>query len=202
MSEAKLQELKIISLYDELYTILNTNLTDIKSDRSGNRWIYPTFPNTDNTENYPLIVTKLESPQEEPDSIGNFLDQEYDSENNVFKEYYYKRMSAVLNIFVLTEKDQGYTVTVNGADRYFKNEALNIYLVEQVKKVLRVERPELMKLFTKFKMDTVEYAFDNNKFSWAGQIRANVEYREVWIMEYQDGELLSSYTLDKTILEE
>lgn len=201
--ETKLETLKFIDVNDLFINIISDNITDIRTDRLNDRWVFPTLPDSHNYNNYPIVVIKTTDKRYLPESAGKFLKEEYDNDNGVYKEYYYNMVEAQCNYFVMTEKDKTYTTIFNGETYGFKNKPLNEYLTGQVIFVLQTKREELLKVLEDAGRNfEVEETFENNKYIWSSQIRFPIKYKEVWVKEYQDGELLSTYTLNKTIIEE
>ena len=190
--------IKYLDIYETLGNLLSSNITDIKAGRTG-KWIFPDFPDTDS--NLPQITIKLSSPTYVNDSAGDFIYEEYDSTNNVYKEFFYKRAVATVNIYALTGKRQELATTLDGVDRIFKNKILNLYLTNLIKDVLFKKRPDLLSEFLDFHLRDVSPTFENGENMWASDLRCEIEYKDVWTNEYQDGVLIASYSITKTIQE-
>ena len=188
--------IKYFDIYEILGSLLNDNITDIKDGRTG-KWIFPDFPDVDS--DLPQITIKLDNPTYVNDSAGDFLYEAYDSENNIYKEYFYKRATATVNIYAVTGKRQEIEVTINSVNRIFKNKILNLYLANLIKDVLLQKRADLLSEFLDFHLRDVSTPFESSKNMWASDLRCEIEYKDIWTNEYQDGELLASYSLSTTI---
>ena len=187
-----LYNIPTFDVYEVVGSLLNNNIEDIRLDRKGSRWIFPTFSNND--VNYPNITLNVESVNYVEDSAGNYLYEEMGSDG-IYRVYRYKIATAPLLLTVLTGKEDGYTVNINSENAYLKNKPLNIYLLEKVKSVIRTKRKDLLKYFRDINVRSLEMPFDNNKRSYASILNIEVKFREIWVDEYEEGTIINSYTL-------
>ena len=207
----KKQSLEFIDVTDAFGNVVSDNVTDVRSDRAEltypkNRWVFPTFPDKANYNNYPITTVIINEKRYINQSPGNFLTEEYDAQTNTYKEYYYKMVEATLHYFILTEKKTGYNVDFNGTSYYLSEKPLNSFIVSQILHVLNSKREDLLKVVDDYGYESESYVveenFENNEYTWASEIRTPIKYKEVWIKEFEDGELIADYTLNKTIIQE
>lgn len=205
------QSLEFIDVTDAFGSVVSDNITDVRSDRASlsypkNRWVYPTFPDVSNYNNYPVVTVIIDEKRHVKHSAGDYLGSEYDTDANRFKEYYYKMVEATLHYFVLTEKKTGYDVDFRGTSYYLSEKPLNSYIVSQITHVLNNKRENLLQIVDDYGYErevySVEENFENNEYTWASEIRTPIKYKEVWVKEFEDGELIADYTLNKTIIED
>jgi len=193
--------LMLFDVVEVIGSLIQAHVTDLNTSRPKNKWVFPEFPEEDS--NLPEVVVKLGNPDIMNDSAGNFLYSEYDSENEVFKEYYYKKVSAPVRLIVITKKTQNDSVkvTFNNSDMYLKNKPLNIYLTEQVKHMFWQRRGDVLDYFDDFKMENIESAFDNNKWSWGSIINCIIEYKDCFRKDTDSDGIVKEYNLGMLILE-
>jgi len=187
-----LYDIKYFDVYEILGAFINSHVSDILPNRTG-KWIFPEFSNT--TSNLPQVTIQLENPTYENDSAGDFLTEDYDAENNVYREYFYKRATAIIHMYVVTGRKQEIEVTLNGTKRIFQNKMLNYYLTDLLKNSFFQYRVELLEELLDFRLQYVESPFENDKNTWVSDMRCEVEYKDIWVNEFKDGDLLRSYSL-------
>ena len=184
-------EFEEFTIVDNIGLLLEQNIEDVRKDRKNNRWIYPSFP--ESNENLPQIVIEFDSPSYETESANEYLDEEY--VGNIYKIYYYKRAQANINFHIISLRDYGYNVTYDGVTSYQKNQKLNSYIANSVNKFLLSHRNEIEEFCSRFEVVSKDIAFEDGESKWASTITAEVHYRELWTTEYIDGKLIKSYTL-------
>lgn len=200
MPDFKLNSLTFIDTYDIVDDVISQNVTDINTNRSGNRWVYPTFPEKTNSYNLPQVIIEFKINREDNDSAADYLTEYYDNNSNSYKVLTYKKVEATCQIYVITLKEKAFTVTFNGANKYFSEKPLNLYVKEMVKKALVEKRSDLLTVFDEFRPRVGgETTYENGEHTWVTQLSIPVEYKNVYVNEYQDGELIASYDLNKTI---
>ena len=177
--------------------IIQENVTDLNPSRDKKKWVFPQYP--EDATNLPEVVVKLSNVNFEPDSAGNFLYSDYNSETGIYKEYYYKKAIADLRLIVVTQKSNGQSASLEGEHdgnkMFLRNQTLNIFLLEKIKNVLWSNREDLLEYFDKFKLESIESSFDNNKWSWGGIIQNKVEYKDCFVKEIEDGTIVSEYSI-------
>ena len=190
-------EIEYFNVIEEVGTLLNSNITDLKSGRT--KWIFPTFPNAET--NLPQITIKLDSIDYESQGAGDVLYEEQVSPV-LFKSYYAKHGVAQLTIYVITSKTEEFTVTSGGTELFLKNQPLNMFLINEVKKVFLTKRADFLSKFENVTLTNVTPTYENNKNSWASEVRATIKYKDVWVDEFAEGQLIDSYTLNVQIIGE
>ena len=189
-----------INSFDIIETVgnlISDNVEDIDKSRSGDRWVFPTFTTTDS--NLPQATVELGEVLYENDSAGNFLGEET-LPNNSFKQYFYKQGVYPLHIYVLTGKSKSFDVNHNGKTLQLNNKPLNAYLVHKINNMLFLKRGHLLGYFTDFKIIGVSSVFENNKNSWSSDITCEIKAKEIWVKEYKEGKLVSTYSLEINII--
>ena len=188
-------DIPLFDIYEFFATLLNANVTDPKASTRKGKWIFPDF--TTATSNLPQITITYNDISYENHSAGNYFLEELVSPT-VYKQYYYRMASTTVNIYVLTSKSGEWAVTVNGTARKFTNKLFNIYLTNLTKDVLLKKRGDVLGIFDEFNIENVEFAFEANKYTWSSQIKCPLVFKDVWCDEYEDGELIASYSMTTT----
>jgi len=184
--------IKYLDIYESFGDFIASHVPDIKPGRNS-RWVFPDFPSA--SSSLPQITIKLESPEYETESAGNIYYEEYDSVYNIYKEYFYKKATATLHLYVLTGRTQEITAVLDGVNKVFKDKMLNYYLTNLVKVPLLSKRGELLSELQDLRLLNVDSPYEGDKNMWVSDIKCEVVYKDTWVNEYQDGELLRTYSL-------
>jgi hypothetical protein len=186
-------EPQIFTPVELIGNLIQENVPDLIPDRK--RWVYPTFSIDDSK--LPQCTVKMVTNSYTTDSAGDYMSEEMDGENNIFKEYFYKKATAKINLYILTQKRQEFTVENNGTELFLTNQPLNLYITNNVKEALwrgfnvgyfqnQLERVNIL---------NVDSAFRDTETIWASEIQCEVKYKDVWVKEYKDGVLVKEYSL-------
>jgi hypothetical protein len=200
-------EVKLFTVYNELKNLIQTNITNPSGET---KWIFPTFATNDS--NLPQITIKILNPVYEDDSAGSFLYEEDSTiteivddeevEIVVHNEYYYKKATLPVNIYILTGKQQEYNID----GLFYTNQPLNIQLTNQIKELLWIAQENngtFKDKISRVKVLGIDFAFRDNANTWASEIQVEASYKDKWLKQYRDGELVSEYSLTlNTTLEE
>ena len=185
---------KVFTPVELIGNLIQDNVDDLISDRK--RWVYPTFSIDDSR--LPQCTVKLVGNVYEHDSAASYLTEDYDSETGIFKEYYYKKAIAKVNLYILTQKRQEFTV-VNDDDTemFLTNQPLNIFLTNKVKETLwrQYEGGAFQDNLESISILNIDPVFRDEETTWASEIQCEVKYKDVWVKEYKDGTLVSEYSL-------
>lgn len=179
-------------IVDVLGSIIENNVVDIKKDRKGKRWVFPTF--TKNAALLPQITIDTSNPTTyEDDSAGDFL---YSSEldNGNIVEVFYKKASKIVHCFILTNKEGEFEVNVNGNILNLNGKLSNSYLSKQVFGALQQNKSEILKHVNKLTINNVSPTFEDDKYRWVSDIELELQYNETWHKEYLNGQLIATYT--------
>ena len=179
-------DIKFFDVIEVIGNLIQNNVTDPAGKP---RWVYPTFPKE--TSNLPQVTLELQPISFENDSSGSFGEE---SSGDPYKEYYYKKATALLNVYIISGKFQEFTI----GSLYLKEQKLNMYLGEQVKNLLwnQYEVEGTFKNdFEEVKLLDYEPSFDNGKFSWASKIQTRVKYKDTWVKEYTGDDIVADYSL-------
>jgi len=190
-------EIEYFNVIEELGNILDSNITDIKAGRT--KWIFPTYPNA--TSVLPQITIKIDAIDYSSQGAGDVLYEEQVS-TTLFKTYYSKMASAAITVYVTSAKLETFTVTSGGTDLFLNNQPLNMFLINEVKNVILRKRESFLAKFENVKLTTVNPSYENNKYSWASEVKINIKYKDTWVDEFVDGELIDSYTCNIQIIGE
>ena len=180
--------------------LISDNVTDIRTDRTNSRWVFPVFP--DDLSNYPEVIVELKSINYEDISAGRYLSTETEETTGDYLEYYTRYGTADLVLTVLSEKKPSYTVTRNSTSLYLNNQPLNLYLCNAITDVLKWKRDELLECFIDFRVIKKSPVFEDDPNTWASEIKCEVEYQDIWVKRYDaSGELIKEYSLTVSITE-
>jgi len=180
--------------------LITDNVTDIRTNRTNNRWVFPVFP--DDKSNYPEIIVELLGVNYEDISAGRLLSTETEISTGDYLEYYTRYGMADLTITVLSEKKTSYSVVRNGTTLYLNNQPLNLYLCNAITDALKWKRDDLIEYFIDFRIIKKTPVFEDDPNTWASEIKCEVEYQDVWVKRYNvTGELVASYSLAVGITE-
>jgi len=190
------EELVFFSIYDKVGNLLENNIQDIDTNRKSNRWIFPTF--TTDYKNNPSITIKIDGRQYSTESAGNYLKE--DTVNDVHKVYYFKQCKAKLRIYVITNKDTFFTVMFNGQEMYLTGKLSNAFIANNIKffNISGNGRSQYKDFFDSFKFESIDLTYENSKTTWASELVHSISYKDIWVDEYVDGQLIKSYSLDVT----
>lgn len=175
---------------------ITDNVTDIRTDRSNSRWVFPTLPK--DKSNYPEAVVEIKNVNYNEDSAGRVLCfEELDSGN--YAEYYYRHAFSDVIITVLTEKESQFTVTRNSTEMFLTNQPLNLYICNSISDAIKWGKDDLLDYFMDIKETRKTPVFEDSPQVWASEIRIEVEFYDVWLKTYSsDGELVDEYSLTLT----
>jgi len=169
---------------------------DIKTDRKGDRFVFPTFAKND-TE-LPQITIEVEGPTFVDVSASNYLQSETLA-NGDYKEYYYKKAIYPVKIFCMTVRGIEYEVIYDNKKAFMGNKMICDYWSHDVMQQLRIHRDELLLNFDDFKIEGKPESYEASKVRWTAQIDCVVTIKELWVHEYHNGELIRDYTVSTTI---
>jgi len=180
---------------------ITDNVTDIRTDRTNSRWVFPTLPK-DRT-NYPEVVVELKNVNYDEDSADRFLESE-ELGSGDYREYYYRYAAAEVIIIVLTEKESQFTVTRNGTEMFLTNQPLNLFLCNSISDAIKWKKDDLLDYFMDIKETRKTPVFEDDPQTWASEIRLEIEFYDIWVKDYSDdGELVDEYSLTlSTTMEE
>lgn len=175
---------------------ITNNVTDIRTDRTNSRWVFPTLPK-DKT-NYPEAVVELKNINYNENSPANFFKSE-ELESGYYREYYYREANADVIITVLTEKESQFSVTRNGTSMFLTNQPLNLYICNSISDSIKWNKSDFLEDFIDIREIRKTPVFEDDPQTWASEIRVEVEFFDVWVKDYSDdGELLDEYSLTVT----
>lgn len=183
-------DIKLFNVVEVLGNLIQNNISD---PAGKSKWVFPTFPEKDS--NLPQVTVKLLSPQFEDDSAGSFLTEDT---SDGYKEYYYKKATVPVNLYIITGKKQSYTVGTGADALYLTNQPLNIYITNQIKELLWREQENkstFQDTFERVKVLGIDPTFRDTEHSWASEIQCEIKYKDVWVKEYENDELVASYSL-------
>ena len=176
--------------------LISNEVTDIRTDRKSDKWVYPIFPKK--RTNYPEAVVEIKDINYDDASANRFLCSETLESGN-YAEYYYRDAIADVLLTVLTEKESQFEVTRNGTEYFLTNQPLNLYIVNQIHDAIKWNKSDLLEYFIDIKVLKKTPVFEDDPNTWAGELRIEVEYQDVWAKEYSaSGELLTQYSLTIT----
>lgn len=186
--------IKFFDIVEETGTLITDNVEDVyASKRKGNRWVFPTFPTSN--KNYPQVTVELTNPTYEPGSADDYLGE--DNSGSTYKVYRFKKATATLNLHVISGKEQEIVANYNSENIYLSNQKLNTFIANLIKDYINSNNSEFLKFSSRFDINNIEFAFEDNDYSWASTISVEVKYKDIWVTEYVDGRLIQSYTLNK-----
>ena len=73
-------------------------------------------------------------------------------------------------------------------------------LSNQLKTLLLKTRGDAFGLFDELNIKNIDYAFKSNEYTWATHIECELKFKDVWVNEYDNGELINSYSLNIQII--
>jgi len=189
-------------LYNIFINFITDNVSDIRSTRKNERWVFDEFPTSN--DNYPECVVEIPSSTPIDSSTTHFLYQEKTGVN-VTKEVYYALEEASIKVRVLSLKDSKYSVTIDGATKYLKKKSVNLYLAQKIKEIFVFKYVDLInnnlynddiKIIEKVRVSSTDRVYESNEMVWASDIVVNVQFKNVYIKEYSGtGELIQTYSL-------
>jgi len=177
--------------------LIQDNVQDIKIDRTNKRWVFPEFP--EKNTNLPQVVLKLAPFNYESNSNSNIIFTETIGE--IYNEYYYRKATSQIQIYVLTEKRTSYKVTRENTEFHLYGEKLNSYLTNEIKEMIwkQHEFGILPELFDKAEVTNIEFNYDDTKTVWGSTILCDIVFKDYFVKKYNSGELIASYSLNETI---
>lgn len=185
------QGVEIFNIIDELGLLLQKKLIDINPTRTNSRWIFPTFP--DSEDNFPEIVIELENIKYNAVSAGNYFKDFRDGE--LYKLYYYKEATADLIFYVLTSKTFSCNVIVGKEKRFLSNKLPNIYLSSSIKDLLHIERGLFTEFLEDIQLTGITSVYEDNTTTWTSEVQCKIRFKDVWVKELLDGQLIKHYNL-------
>ena len=189
-------EIKLFNVVEIIGNLIEDNISD---PAGKTKWVFPTFSTNDS--NLPQVTVKMLPPVYEDDSADSFLYEEVSTGTIKYKEYYYKKATVPVNLYILTGKQQSYTVGVGVDALYLTNQPLNIYLTEQIKNLLWKEQENkdtFQDEFERVRVLGIDPAFRDDENTWASEIQLEVKYKDVWVKEYDEDGIVNEYSLTIT----
>lgn len=187
---------QFMSNYSVIENAITSNINDPDTDRKSNRWVFPTFPEKKNYDNYPVIIIDIEEQEMVNQSAGDYYCEEQKQDGS-YTITYGKRMNGNAKIYVMTEKNRAFTIDNN----YLKEKPLNLYLRNKVMNALFKNREELLQNYSVFGPPRFNGGvYEDDSKTWVSEINVPVSYEFLFVEEYSSGELINSYELNKTIM--
>ncbi len=192
------EEIQFFNIFETIGELITNNIINPKNGTSTERWVYPEFPKKDS--NLPQIVLKFGKLSYKFAANENLIHCE--TVGNNYIEYYAKRASCPLEIYVLTEKEHdAYKVIIDNKELYLYGEKLNAYITNQVKDLLFKSYINgfLASRFVSVNVSNIDFNFEANKNVWGSTIICDVEFYDYIVNEYKQGNLIKSYSINETI---
>lgn len=185
------QEIEIFNITDEIGKLMTNNLIDIRTDRTNSRWIFPTFPDSD--DNYPEVIIEIENLVPKTTSGGNYFKEE--QIGATYKLYSYKEVEADLTFYVLTSKKFNCNVTIEDENRHLSNKLPNIFITNNIKDIILQNRDSFLEFVEDIQIQNITSVYEDNKSAWAAEVKCKITYKDIWVKELLDGQLVQSYSL-------
>lgn len=195
-------QIDTFNLVERIGNFITNNVEDVRSNRTSDRWVYPTFPKTGT--NYPQVVVEIKQVIYNETAADRFL-QTVSGENGDYKEYFYREADAIVLLTILSEKESQYEVERQGNKMYLTNQPLNLYIADLISEQIKIKKYDLMNEseFIDIRETRKTPVYDNDPQSWASEIRLEVEFLDVWVKDYSStGELVSEYSLTTEVIME
>jgi len=183
-----------------LYKVINDNVNDPNKLRADSenykekQCIFPTTPES-NDENYPRIALISEDVRFETYGGSNYIEDIENgltgSDRRVLRTHYGKVAIIPFTIGVFVKKKEKYSVEYyDGTVHNIQNTKLSDYIGNQIAKVLQLNRRTFIDNNMDIRILSISSSYDNNSFTWAKNIRIEIELFDVWTKNYSDADII------------
>jgi len=182
-----------------LGTFIQQNVEDIDKNRTGNRFVFPEFAKKD--INLPQITVQIGEPSFENIASGDYL-EEVEMDNGDYYVTRYKKGVYPVTIYALTVKDKEYEISIDNNPAYLSNKMICNYWIYQVLDTLRTKRKYLLEHFDDVQITGIPVSYEANSTRWVSELSIQIHIKSIWQEKYANGELIASYTLSETVMED
>ena len=201
MAIPTLDNIPELDIYNIFMSFISDNVTDIRTNRKNSGWVFSKFPTNDS--NYPECVVDINSSTPNSTSAAQFLAQEKNGAGQVTKEMYFIKEECPIKLRVLSLKDSNYIVNTGIRDLNLKDKTVNLYLQDKIKRIFMFKYLDLIKnykyddisIIEKVRVTSVDRVYEANSRVWATDITVTIDFKNLYIKEYNEGELINEYSL-------
>ena len=192
-----------ILAYRQIQSVINSNITDINAYRlaltagdKDKQWLFPYVPSSLD-EMYPRITISLRRAVPENQNAGDYFDIDYAdglATQIVLGQY----VHLFFDVVCFIKRDQKHSVTLLGelTAKSIKNNLQAMYMMNQVQKQLRKNRDTFISNgFEDIIVGDMDAPYEDGEHFFATKVPITIIVPNIWGQEFEETDLIASYTL-------